>query len=187
MLTHYQRHDPLRLSIVVNNYNYARYLPDALDSVIRQRHSQDELIVVDDGSTDESLAILRQYELEHGITLIQQENQGQVHAVRTGIAAAQGDVVVLLDSDDCYLDGYLDRLRRIYTTHPDVSFVFSNAQLGGESDSGCRKVRKTLDRLELTPGPVGTTRWAALLFHEFVGVPTSGNSLRREMANQAIS
>ncbi len=172
-----------RLSIVVNNYNYARYLAEALDSAIRQLQEGDEIIVVDDGSTDESLAVLSHYRNEHGITLIQQENQGQMRAVRIGIEAARGDVVVLLDSDDYFLDGYLERLRDTYIQHPDVSYVFCNAVLGGDSVEGSESMRGILDRMELTPGKVGTTKWSTLLFHEFVGVPTSGNSLHRSLAN----
>lgn len=178
---------PLRLSIVVNNYNYARYLPEALDSVIRQLHEGDELIVVDDGSTDESSAVLSQYQAEHGIRVIEQENHGQMRTVRVGIEAAQGDIVVLLDSDDYFLDGYLDRLRHIYIEHPEISYVFCNAQLGGDSAAGSNSMRGILDRMELTPGRVGTTKWATLLFHEFVGIPTSGNSLHRTLANSIIT
>jgi len=176
-----------RLSIVVNNYNYARYLPEALDSAIRQLRHGDEIIVVDDGSTDDSPAVLQHYKGEHGITVIQQENHGQMRTVRAGIEAARCDIIVLLDSDDYFLDGYLDRLRHIYMAHPDVSYVFCNAVLGGDSTVGSNSMRGILNRMELTPGEVGTTKWATLLFHEFVGVPTSGNSLHRSLANDIIT
>jgi hypothetical protein len=95
--------------------------------------------------------------------------------------------VVLLDSDDYFLDGYLDRLRHIYTDNPEISYVFCNSLLGGDSDAGSKSMRGILDRMELTPGKVGTTKWATLLFHEFVGVPTSGNSLHRALANSIIT
>lgn len=178
---------PPRLSIVVNNYNYARYLREALDSVIRQMRPGDELIVVDDGSTDGSSALLRQYESAHGIKLIEQANCGQMATVRVGIEAAEGDVAVLLDSDDYFLDGYLDRLRDIYSQHPDVSFVFANACISGDSISGCTSMRRMFHRLELPPGRVGTTKWAALLFYEFVGLPTSGLSLHRSLASKIFA
>jgi glycosyltransferase involved in cell wall biosynthesis len=176
-----------RLSVVVNNYNYARYLPEALDSAIRQLREGDEIVVVDDGSTDGSPAVLAHYQTKYGINLIQQQNHGQMRAVRVGIEAARGDIIVLLDSDDYFLDGYLDRLRQIYMEHPDVSYVFCDAILGGDSEAGSKSMRGILDRMELTPGEVGTTKWATLLFHEFVGVPTSGNSLHRSLANKIIT
>lgn len=176
-----------RLSIVVNNYNYAQYLPEALDSVIRQMLEGDELIVVDDGSTDGSRALLREYARDQGIRLIEQANRGQMGTVRTGIEAAKGDVVVLLDSDDYFLEGYLQRLRDIYVQNPEVSFVFANALIDGESTTGCNNMRELFRRLELPPGNIGTTKWAALLFYEFVGLPTSGLSLYRSLADNINS
>jgi glycosyltransferase involved in cell wall biosynthesis len=162
------------------------YLPEALDSAIMQMREDDELLVVDDGSTDNSVELLRQYEEQHGITLIRQENQGHMRAVRVGIDAAQGDIVVLLDSDDYFLDGYLSRLREIYIKYPEICLVLSNAQLEGDSSAGKRHMRHLLKRLELSPGRVGATKWATLLFNEFVGVPTSGISLRKLMAQKAL-
>lgn len=176
-----------RLSIVVNNYNYARYLPAALDSVIAQMHPQDELIVVDDQSSDDSPALLRQYASDHGITFIEQANSGQMGTVRTGIQAARGDIVVLLDSDDYFLDGYLQRLRDIYAQNPDVSFVFANARIEGDSIPARDSMRGLFHRLELPPGKVGTTKWATLLFYEFVGVPTSGLSLHLPLAQKIVA
>lgn len=175
-----------RLSIVVNNYNYASYLAEALDSAIKQMRHGDELIVVDDGSTDDSPAILIQYEKKYGITLIQQQNQGQMRAVRVGINAARKDIVVLLDSDDYFLDGYLDRLRRIYAENPDVSFVFTKAQVEGKSIAGVQKMRALLERMELPPGNVGPSMWATMLFYEFVGMVTSGISLHTSLAKKTI-
>jgi glycosyltransferase involved in cell wall biosynthesis len=175
-----------RLSIVVNNYNYAPYLPEALDSAIRQMTERDELIVVDDGSTDESPALLRQYERDHGIRLIEQANSGQMATVRRGIEEARGDILVLLDSDDAFLDGYLDRLRDIYVRCPDVSFVFANARIEGDATTARNSMRGLFHRLELPPGRIGKTKWAGLLFHEFVGVPTSGLSLHLSLATRIM-
>lgn len=169
------------LSILVNNYNYGRYLREALDSVLPQMRAGDELIVVDDGSTDDSREILREYELRDGITVVIQDNAGQLPTVCTGILRASGDVLALLDSDDYYLPGYLDRLRALYRDHPQVECVFAAPQLNGEPDAVGR-IRDELEQAALPAGVVGSTRWAATLFAEFVGVPTSGNSLRRELA-----
>ena len=180
-------HAPPRFSVVVNNYNYARFLAEALDSALGQLREGDELVVVDDGSTDESPQVLQDYERQHGIVLVQQPNAGQLRAVRVGIQVARGDIVILLDSDDYFVPGYLDRLRRIYTQHPDVDFVFTKAELGGGSPRGRKSMDAMLRRLQLAPGRVGQTKWATLLFHEFVGVPTSGLSLRRSLAETIMA
>jgi len=175
------------LSVVVNNYNYGQYLEQALDSALQQLREGDELIVVDDGSTDNSRAILKQRESDGSLVLISQSNQGQMKAVRAGLAAARGDVVVLLDSDDYFLEGYLDRLREIYCQNPAVSYVFTKPSVSGEDHTMVEETRDVLDRMAFPPGPIGSTRWAALLFHEFVGVPTSGNSMRLSLAKHIVS
>ena len=176
-----------RLSVVVNNYNYDAYLREALDSALAQMAAGDELIVVDDGSTDDSISILRHYEQEHGIRLFEQRNQGQMRAVRNGIGAAQGDVILLLDSDDFFLEGYLDRLRSIYRQNPDVAFVFSEPDVRGTDIAGVKETRDILAHMTFPPGKVGQTKWAGLLFSEFVGVPTSGVSLKKSLAEKIMS
>jgi glycosyltransferase involved in cell wall biosynthesis len=175
------------LSVVVNNYNYAPYLQEALDSALAQMAPGDELIVVDDGSTDESISILRHYEQEHGIQLYEQSNQGQMRTVRNGISAARGDIILLLDSDDFFLEGYFDRLRSIYRQNPDVAFVFSEPDVRGTDIAGVKETRHILDHMTFPPGKVGQTKWAGLLFSEFVGVPTSGVSLKKSLAEKIMS
>lgn len=169
------------ISVVVNNYNYAPFLTQCLDSVLDQLHSGDELVVVDDDSSDDSLAILERYRKRGAIKLVAQENGGQMSAVRRGLNEASGELLVLLDSDDYLLGGYLERLREIYGEKPEVDFVFTRARVGGEDARMARKVEKLLARMELQPGIVGPTRWAVIMFHEFVGTPTSGLSFRKTL------
>jgi glycosyltransferase involved in cell wall biosynthesis len=176
-----------RISVVVNNYNYARFLREALDSTLAQLHDIDELIVVDDGSTDASLAILEAYRGHRSVTVIEQKNQGQLKAVRTGIEAASGDIVALLDSDDFFLEGYLDRLREIFRDHPQVSFTFTLPEVSGEDIAKVRDTRNILHHMAFLPGEVGSSRWAALLFQEYIGVPTSGLALQRSLAEKIMS
>ena len=181
------KHEYPSLSIVVNNYNYEQYLEEALESVFSQLYNQDEVIVVDDGSSDNSLAVLEGYQLEGKLTLIAQQNQGQMAAVVTGINAAKGEIVVLLDSDDVLLDGYLKRLREIYRQNRVVSFVFTQPEVFGANQSTVRETQAILDRMRFPSGPVGRSIWAAILFHEFVGVPTSGLSMHQSLAKKIMS
>ncbi len=97
-----------KASVVVDNHNYGRFLPEALDSILAQGFPKDELeiIVSDDGSTDDSREILREY-AEKGVTALLQERQGQATAFNKGLAAAKGEFVLLLDSDDVFLPGKL--------------------------------------------------------------------------------
>lgn len=170
------------LSVVVNNYNYGRFLAAALDSALAQLAPGDELIVVDDGSTDDSGAVLERYAERPNVRLIRQANQGQVAAVLRGLEAARGELITLLDSDDEYLDGYLDRLRACARAQPAVDFFFCRAAPAGPAAGALATTARTLARMHFAEGPVGSGRCATLLFGEFLGSPTSGLALRAGLA-----
>jgi glycosyltransferase involved in cell wall biosynthesis len=85
-------------SIVIDNFNYAAFLPDAVDSALRQTHPRCEVIVVDDGSTDGSREVLARY--GERVRTVLQPNGGQASALNTGFRASRGEVVLFLDSDD---------------------------------------------------------------------------------------
>ena len=91
------RNELVTFSIIIRNFNYARYVGDAVDSALAQEHARVQVIVIDDGSTDESIRVLRSYGAQ--IHLIERENGGESAAANDGFAAA-GDWVIFLDSDD---------------------------------------------------------------------------------------
>src|SRR4051812_31356060 len=107
------RSGPL-VSIVMPNYNGARWLDDAIGSIIAQRYPEWELIAVDDGSSDDSLERLRRWEATGiRITVIAlSENRGIGEARNAGIEHARGDFIALLDSDDRMLPHRLDQQLR---------------------------------------------------------------------------
>lgn len=88
----------MKVSIIINNYNYALFLEDAIQSAVNQTYPDKEIIIVDDGSTDGTDAILKKYEDQARI--IRKKNGGQASAFNAGFAVATGDVVLFLDSDD---------------------------------------------------------------------------------------
>lgn len=87
-----------KLSVVIPNYNYESYIADAIESALNIDWPNVEVIVVDDGSTDNSKAVIERY--SRRIRSIYQPNQGQVGACNTGFAASTGEMVLFLDSDD---------------------------------------------------------------------------------------
>lgn len=90
-----------KISVVIPIYNVEKYLPECIDSVLAQDFQDYEVILVNDGSTDGSLAIAQQYEKDHAhIRLISQENKGLGGARNTGIKHAQGEYILFMDSDD---------------------------------------------------------------------------------------
>lgn len=102
----------MKLSVIINNFNYERYLGACIDSIIPQMEPEDEIIVVDDGSTDGSVDMLRRY--GDRVRTIVQPNAGQAAAINTGVAAAAGDVLLLLDADDMFLGDKLATIRAAF-------------------------------------------------------------------------
>jgi glycosyltransferase involved in cell wall biosynthesis len=90
----------------VSSFNYARFLPDAIESALCQTCADTEVVVVDDGSTDESREVIERYRGE--MLAILKENAGQASAFNAGFAATRGDVVLFLDSDDVLLPGAVE-------------------------------------------------------------------------------
>src|SRR5205085_8851297 len=86
------------VSIVVTNYNYARYLERAVDSALRQTYRPLEVIVVDDGSTDESRTVIAGY--GDRVRPVLRSNGGNAAAYNSGFAASRGDILLFLDADD---------------------------------------------------------------------------------------
>ena len=96
------------ISVVITNFNYGKYIGEAIDSVLAQTYRPVELIVVDDGSTDNSLDILQQYAGK--VQLIRQSNKGVVAARNRGLGVAKGEYVCFLDADDKLDSRYLAEL-----------------------------------------------------------------------------
>ncbi len=105
-----------RVSVVIVNYNYARFLPEAVESVLAQNYDNCEILVVDDGSTDDSHSILKRY--EQRVRLVFQENRGVSAARNRGIAESTAPLVAFLDSDDLW---HPDKLVRQIERFHDAS------------------------------------------------------------------
>ncbi|WP_341303890.1 glycosyltransferase family 2 protein [Pseudomonas sp. TMP25] len=137
------------ISVVVPAYNYARLLPRALDSVLAQLDSSSELLVVDDGSVDNTAEVLENYaQLHPELRVMHQANAGAAAARNHGIRRARGTYVLLLDADDALCDGALAELRRLVYSQPDAGMVLG-AQVSVYPDGK--------ERLRLpTPVPEGS-------------------------------
>ena len=92
--------DPL-VSILINNYNYGRYLGTAIESALNQTYSPTEVIIVDDGSTDNSREVIASFGSR--VISVLKINGGQASAFNAGFAASRGNLICFLDSDDCFL------------------------------------------------------------------------------------
>ncbi len=109
------------VSVIVPNYNYAGYLGAAIESALGQTYSTVEIIVIDDGSTDGSKAVIESY--GRGIKAIFQQNQGVAAARNNGVKAGRGEFVAFLDADDMWLPEKIERQVERFTEDPDLGLV----------------------------------------------------------------
>src|SRR6476659_4964935 len=86
------------ITVCVINFNYARYVEAAIDSALSQRDVEVEVVVVDDGSTDDSLDVIARY--GDDVTLVLKENGGQASAMNAALGACTSDIILFLDADD---------------------------------------------------------------------------------------
>ncbi|NET33470.1 MAG: glycosyltransferase [Cyanothece sp. SIO1E1] len=110
------------VSIVINNYNYGSFLGQAIESALTQTYPSVEVIVVDDGSTDNSREVIAGYGEQ--IVPVLKENGGQASAFNAGFVASQGDLVCLLDADDFFLPEKVAAIVDIFKHHPDSGWCF---------------------------------------------------------------
>lgn len=131
------------VSVVIPNYNYAHYLPQAIDSVLSQSYPRVEVIVVDDGSKDESTTIVEKY--GERVRLIRQQNQGVAAARNRGVAESSGEFIAFLDADDVWLPTKLERQVARFQNEPNLGLVHCGVE---EIDENGAYLRTCLDGLE---------------------------------------
>lgn len=119
------RDKPL-VSILINNYNYGRFLREAIDSALNQTYSDTEVIVVDDGSTDDSQEIIASY--GEKIIPVFKENGGQASAFNAGFAVSKGDLICLLDSDDVWLPNKVEATVEATSRYPEATLIYHRVQ-----------------------------------------------------------
>ena len=108
------------VSVVITSYNQARFLNEAIESVLTQTYSQFETVVVDDGSTDNVFEVVAQYP---GVRYMRQDNQGLSAARNTGLRQSNGAYLVFFDADDRLLPIALETGVDCLQAHPECGFV----------------------------------------------------------------
>jgi len=110
------------VSILINNYNYGRFLGEAIDSALKQTYSKTEVIVVDDGSTDNSRDVIAKYG-DRIITDLK-SNGGQASAFNAGFKACTGDIICILDSDDAFIPEKVSEIVEIFTSDSEIGWCY---------------------------------------------------------------
>ncbi|WP_299030479.1 glycosyltransferase, partial [uncultured Thermanaerothrix sp.] len=121
--------EPL-VSVLMPNYNYGRYIGEAIESVLRQTYQQWELIICDDGSTDNSCEVVKRYQdKDSRIKLIQKENGGMASALNIAYRESRGSIICLLDADDVFLPTKFETVVEAFNSPPLPGFVTHRMQI----------------------------------------------------------
>jgi len=121
---------PPKVSVVIPTYNNAALLRETLDGIGRQSCQDLEIIVVDDGSTDDTAEVVRRH--DPNIRYAFQPNQGPAAARNRGVALAQGEFIAFCDHDDVWNERHLESLLAVFAAHPAAAMVFDDAQYYGK-------------------------------------------------------
>jgi glycosyltransferase involved in cell wall biosynthesis len=166
------------VSIVVDNFNYGRFLRAAIDSALAQTYTRVEVVAVDDGSTDNSRVVITSY--GDRVAAVFKPNGGHASAFNAGFRASHGSIVMFLDADDMLLPNAVEEVIRAW--RPGVAkaqFVLAHIDENGHP------LGTTVPYLPASM-PDGDIRNSILDAGGYIGVPTSGNAFARTVLERLL-
>lgn len=170
----------MKISVLINNYNYQDYVIDSVNSVLNQTYPVDEIIVVDDKSTDNSVQILQDKFTNHETVklVLKEKNEGQLSSLNEGFLASKGDIICFLDADDLYKDNYIAEVVKFYKDNPMCDFLFCSAELFGNEEriASCYENNRDL----------GYSKIATLHRQVWIGHRTSTLTMRRTILEKFL-
>ncbi len=114
----------LAITIITPSYNHAEFIRQTIDSVLSQNYPKLQYLVIDGGSTDDTVKILKNY--GDKIEWVSEKDHGQAEAINKGLLKAKGDIVAWLNSDDFYEPGTLQKVADYFTAHPEIDFIYGD-------------------------------------------------------------
>ena len=139
------------ISVIIPTYNCAKYVSKAVKSVLEQTYKDYEIIVIDDGSTDQTKEIIMPYLKYKDVHYIYQKNKGLAVARNTGIYNSKGKYIALLDADDYWVSIKLEKQMKIFEKKSDITLVHSNVYLYFEQDEAkTEKYSRNIDYNQFT-------------------------------------
>ena len=124
-----------KVSVIIPAYNSEEFISQALDSVLRQTHSNWECIVVDDGSTDNTAAVVKQYcQKDERFRYLYQNNSGPCIARNTALAISDGEFILPVDSDNYIADTYMEKALTRFRDFPETELVYGLLEKFGEEE-----------------------------------------------------
>lgn len=181
------------ISVIIPSYNSKAFIKDAIESVCNQTYQHTEIIVVDDGSADNSYDYLKQIQNEFSFKLIQQKNQGPGVARNNGIKSAKGQYLCFLDSDDQLMVGSLEKRLQLLEKYPEVDLVFTDLKRLDNRDKPGYEFLKSRDFLKKFRKAVAIHKSHNVIFNDkyfdcaiqyFPFIWTSTVMIRSEVVNR---
>ena len=133
-----------KVTVITASYNYAEYIGQTIESVINQTYSDWEMLVIDDGSKDNSIEVINEYTKKDSrvklLTHPNNENRGLVETLKLGISQAQGEYIVFLESDDYIREDYLEKKTAYFEKYNDAGFIYNDIQTFGAKQTLKRKM-----------------------------------------------
>lgn len=179
----------MKVSVIISNYNYGRYLPAAIAAVLAQSYQNFEIIVVDDGSTDDSRDVLTQLKQQapDQIHLIFQTNQGQGAAFNAGFAAATGEIIAFLDADDTWKPEKLQHIVEVFRQSDAVGVMHYFELMDAAGNPICDAQGTPISSIPKRPLPRGNLAATILATgNAWWFPPTSALSYRRSVLEQIL-
>lgn len=169
----------MKTTCLINNYNYANYLSEAVNSALNQSVSFDEIIIVDDASTDNSAEVINKFAQETNVkSVLKEKNQGQLSSFNQGFLAATGDIIFFLDADDIYESEYLENALKFYQRYQECDFLFCAYEKFGVAKGVFQEYNFDMD--------LGYSVIKTLCIGEWIGSITSTLSMRREILEKIL-
>lgn len=131
------------VSVVIPNYNYAKFISETIESVLAQTYANLEVIVVDDESADDSLEVLKKF--DGRITVIAQKNQGVSRARNNGAAKASGEFIAFLDADDVWMPTKIERQMQRFTEDGELGMVHCSMTYIDPAGNVCGENREGME------------------------------------------
>ncbi len=175
----------LKVSVLINNYNYGEFLKECIDSVLNQSYSNIEIVVYDDGSRDNSQVLLKEY--EDNITLIAKRNYGkspnvnQMNAIYKAFKEAKGDIVFLLDSDDYFKKDKVEKIVNVFEENTDIEIVQHPLEEVDRNGKSRNSIVPVLKKVSNHKEYILTNKSISHLF-----VPTSGLAFKKTFLDRVL-
>lgn len=124
------------IGVVINNHNNGALLSECIESVLSQTDPPDEIVIVDDGSSDDSREIIQRFAARHPTAkAFFKEQSGQIGAVGRGLHEARSEILLMLDGDDRYLPDHVRSMRSRWREHPEADLLYCRFEMFGETET----------------------------------------------------